>query len=893
MPTLLSSWRRALLLSTVLFAPSLASAQTATPQDQPVREPPAAASPAQAAASGGALAVDQSSEEAPQAEEAEEAEEIVVLGKFIPEPMQETSEVATFLSSEDLARQGDDNAAAALTRLTGISIVSDRFVYVRGLGDRYSSALLNGSPLPSPEPLRRQVPLDLFPSNILDGATIQKTFSPNYPGEFGGGVIDLRTRKIPDEPFLTLKLSSGVNTESTAKNGYVYRGSDTDWTGRDDGLRDTPGPLAAAIATRRRITDGNFTPTELQTIGRSLVNSPLTLVEEGHLSPDVEGEATAGTSFERGAYRIGLLGVAGYDSSQRSKRAERVDVVGNVAETDFTSVTSAWDIVANGFASLGVDWGGNAVSVSGLLVRSTTKEAQVEEGTDINLPANQSERREATAWYERQLASAQVEGDHEWGSLALGWRAAFAQSTRSAPYERDVTYSVVNGVTSFQGANLANGIRFSDLTDEVASAGIDASYTIALSAERDLKISAGMAYANTVRDYELLTFAWTGPRGPTPVDVLRARVDFLFSPDNIDPRRFVLNELTGRDDAYKGRITNSAYYLGLDVDPLPLLRASVGVRYEEATQIVRTGNRFGEASTAPVNLQNDYLLPAATLTWNFAEDLQARFGYSQTIARPQFRELAFTPYIDPDTDRIYQGNPFLTDSEFKNYDARLEWYFARNQFVTLGAFYKEVTDPIEEVIVRLERTFTRFLNAPQATLYGGEVEFRTYFGTPAFVGVLQDATWILSANYTYTKSEVQAGPGVTVVSPIDFRRVAASQFGLDGSPLQGTPENIANLQFGFETDSDQLTLLVGWVDERIARRGLGALPSVIDRPGTNMDLVYRHNFEVAGREFTLGLSGRNLLETKNEEFQNSALGRTEVNTYPRGRTFSLSVSASY
>jgi TonB-dependent receptor len=351
--------------------------------------------------------------------------------------------------------------------------------------------------------------------------------------------------------------------------------------------------------------------------------------------------------------------------------------------------------------------------------------------------------------------------------------------------------------------------------------------------------------------------------------------------------------LTGRDDAYKGRITNSAYYLGLDVDPLPLLRASVGVRYEEATQIVRTGNRFGEASTAPVNLQNDYLLPAATLTWNFAEDLQARFGYSQTIARPQFRELAFTPYIDPDTDRIYQGNPFLTDSEFKNYDARLEWYFARNQFVTLGAFYKEVTDPIEEVIVRLERTFTRFLNAPQATLYGGEVEFRTYFGTPAFVGVLQDATWILSANYTYTKSEVQAGPGVTVVSPIDFRRVAASQFGLDGSPLQGTPENIANLQFGFETDSDQLTLLVGWVDERIARRGLGALPSVIDRPGTNMDLVYRHNFEVAGREFTLGLSGRNLLETKNEEFQNSALGRTEVNTYPRGRTFSLSVSASY
>src|SRR3990167_1807394 len=139
---------------------------------------------------------------AAEAAQSTEVEEIVVLGANIPEPMRETSEVATFLSGEDLKRAGDDTAGEALTRLSGLSLSGGRFVYVRGLGERYSSALLNGSPLPSPEPLQRVVPLDLFPSNVLAGVTVQKTYSVNYPGEFGGGVINLRTLSIPNEPFL-------------------------------------------------------------------------------------------------------------------------------------------------------------------------------------------------------------------------------------------------------------------------------------------------------------------------------------------------------------------------------------------------------------------------------------------------------------------------------------------------------------------------------------------------------------------------------------------------------------------------------------------------------------------------------------------------------------------
>ena len=121
-------------------------------------------------------------------------EDIVVLGRNVPNAVRATAEVVNVLSSADIARTGEGDIAGALQRVTGLSVVGNGFVYVRGLGDRYSSSLLNGSPLPSPEPLRRVVPLDIFPTNVIASALVQKSYSVNYPGEFGGGVINLTTR---------------------------------------------------------------------------------------------------------------------------------------------------------------------------------------------------------------------------------------------------------------------------------------------------------------------------------------------------------------------------------------------------------------------------------------------------------------------------------------------------------------------------------------------------------------------------------------------------------------------------------------------------------------------------------------------------------------------------
>ncbi len=873
---------KVLLLTSVLIAPSIASAQEAQQNPDPATETDAPVNVTQPPA-------DEPSETG-------EENEIVVRGRFIPEPMRQTTEVAAFLSNEDLERQGDSNAAAALTRLTGLTITGGGFVVVRGLNERYSSALLNGSPLPSPEPLRRTVPLDLFPSNILDGASVQKTFSPNYPGEFGGGIINLRTVRQPNEPFFNIKVGTGGNTETTLERGLVYYGERSDWSGISDGLRDVPDALSAAIGRGQRIQDSNFTADELEIIGESFANSPLTVVQSDKIDPDVEVETTAGASFDIGKYNLGIVGVVGYDSSWRSQNALRQAVSGGTLETDFDSQTTTWDVTANALASVSLGWDENEITFTGLVIRSTSKEAQTSEGFDTNVDPSgvTTVYNEATAWYERQLATAQLTGEHKFGPLDLDWRGAFAQSTREAPYEREVTYDVVGGVARYSRLN-QNSTRFSELKDEIVSGGVDAGYTINIDERRELKLSAGLAYQNNVREYELLSFTFGGPAVPAGDDVLTARVDYLFSPDNIDPLRFELIELTGPDDRYKAGLLVNAAYVAADLELTSFLRAALGVRYEDGSQFVRTSNRFGEPSTAPVSIENQYYLPATTLTWNFADDLQLRVGYSQTITRPQFRELAFSLYTDPETDREYRGNPALVDSEISNLDARLEYYFGRQQFVTFGGFYKDIDKPIEEVIIPTTGSgqSTRFINAPKAMLYGAEFEYRTTFEMPFDIPFLKDASWLFSANYTYTFSEVQAAAGDTIIDPSDGLAKPASAFGLDGSQLQGTSENVANLQFGYDTGVSQLTLLVGWVDERIARRGLGALPNTIEYPGVNLDLVYRRDIKVGGADFTLGVSGRNLLGEGHEEYQNSALGRTEVNTYDRGQSFSVSLTAKF
>jgi outer membrane receptor protein involved in Fe transport len=890
-----------LLLSSALVAPA-ALAQAAPSQN-------AETAPAAEAADDAAATAQEVEISAPGADS---GEEIVVIGRNIPNAVRATPEVISVLSSADIARTGEGDIAGALSRVTGLSVVGNGYVYVRGLGERYSLALLNGSPLPSPDPLRRVVPLDIFPTSVIASSVVQKSYSVNYPGEFGGGVINLTTRSKVDEPFVTVGASIGYDSETTGQLGYTYYGSDTDWSGFDDGTRSLPAPLKRAIDSRNLIVIGpNFSEDQLKNITASLVNASTTLIQRNrNIPPNIGFSLSAGTNFDNGDQRLGVLFGASYSNSWQTRGGIQQVAAGLTPvngvntlnpDVDYRFLSTENRILANGLLSFGLEFGEHQLRWTNLYIRDTLKEARIQAGINqINVgsdPVNIGN----TAWFQRQLIDTQLVGEFDFGALDVDTRATYAQSRRDSPYERTISYRFDNAARDFVNDLRTNGqfarISFSNLVDNVYAGGIDLSYR--LPTAKSISLSAGYAYLKNDREATRRDFRYT-PLDALPFAVAQQRPDFLLSDYNIYTYDIVLTDLSGTAGAarYEADLEVHGAYVQAEAELIPQLRLQAGVRYEKGNQTVAPSDLFasGGSNITPSRSRNNYYLPAATLTWNFASDQQLRLHASKTIARPQFRELAPQQYSDPETDRTFFGNQFLTDSELLNAEARYEYYFARDQLFSLAGFYKKIDRPIEAVAFQQGGTFfTTFANAPEAQLYGGEVELKKYFPLADFTGAsfLASRRAVLIGNYTYSKSEIKVSEGDTTI-PVGTggTPVPASNVFNNGTPLTGQSKHLVNFQLGLE-DTDRLsqqTLLLTYASRRVTNRGPNGQPDLVEQPGLRLDFVAREGFTMWGRTGEIKFEARNLTGVGYQEFQTLNGSRIDNNSYDLGRTFSLGIS---
>lgn len=837
----------------------------------------------------------------------EPVEEIVVRGAYIPEPKRETSEISSFITPEDFERQGDSNVALSLRRVTGLSLVGGKFIYIRGLGERYSNANLNGLPLPSPEPLRRVVPLDLFPTSVLQSAAAQKTFSPQYSGEFGGGVIEIETKAIPDERFLDIGLSVGGNTETTWKKGLMYDGGNYDWLGIDSGIRKVPEPLRQAIADGKRINQLNFTPTQLQDIGRSLANSELWVLFEGTTPGDIGVDLTYGDRFLRGDTSVGLLTSIGYDNSWSTKRglqqtgrfsANSSGQQQLVVADDFAFQSTQNDVRWHALLGAGFDWDENAVKITSLYIRTTTKEARSQEGVSAQFGLPQ--RQDFTEWYERQMWTNQVDGEHRLadGDLTINWKGSYSLASRDAPYQRSVQYRDFGDGLGLrydfqQGRNLT---RFSVVDDTLWAGAVDVSYRADMGG-REANWKFGYMYTDTQResaqrDYRLLP---TG--GPLPPSLLFSRIDYIFADQNINPGRFVLNEVTGSaaPAAYTGALTVHGAYAGMDAEVIDYVRAALGVRYEDGKEFVDTYDFYTPNTGVESRINKDYWLPAATITWNFAENMQLRLGGSKTIGRPQFRELAPSDFIDPDTDRQFIGNPNLVNSNIDNIDTRWEWYFEEQDYVTVGGFYKKLKNPIEETINEAgDNLQTTFQNVPRADLYGVEFEFKHTWEAPFEGDFWGTKNFFFSTNYTWSESKLKIKPGDTVIRP-NGTALPAEFVVRNGRALQGHSKHLGNIQIGYEdVESDSAaTLMLNYTSRRIRASSPQSLPEINELPPITLDFTYSRSFEMMGGSYEIELKAENLLGDEYRAIQRSGGVTVNVDTYELGRSISLGIKRHF
>jgi TonB-dependent receptor len=883
-----------LLLSTALSAPTLAHGA-----DQPASPPDNAAS-ASAAASPAAANQEDPEVSIPG------VSEVVVTGTRT-NIIRSTSQVVQVLSTQELQRSGEGNIAGALNRLSGISLVGGGYVYVRGLGDRYSLALLNGSPLPSPEPLKRVVPLDLFPSSIVSSALVQKSYSPNFPGEFGGGVINLTTRSIPQDGFFSIGASVAADTETTNQLGYTYYGSKTDWTGYDNGDRDTPPALAAFLASGQRLSSGTVDTAKIASqlvTGRNAI-----LQKDNNLPANFKLDLAGARSFDVGSGKLGVIGAAGYRNNWQTRDAtNQTSLQGDLQdlESDFHRVTTQNRLIVNGLFGLAYEFGDtnqNKIRWTNVYIHDTIKHARLGLGNRKGTAVDYMQQ--DTAWYERQLLDTQVVGEFKpVENLDIDVRASYAKTKRDAPYELAFEYVRTNAAADPYGQyfvnRLNNGnngdarISFSELDERLWSGGADASYRFS----DDLSLTVGYAYSDTRRTSSRRDFQFQAPNTfPGGVDLFRP--DLLLQPSVINAFGVTMIESNEGSPAFLATLKNHAGYAKVNGQLGETLKFDVGVRYETAEENVAPIQVFTTpgASTAATNLDNDYWLPAATLTWAVRPDMQVRANLSKTLARPQFRELIFQFYFDPDTNRQYRGNPLMVDSELTNGELRYEWYMGADQRVSVAGFYKKLKNPIESYVSG-ETFITSFANAPKADLYGVELDAQKYFEVSDWMSGDLWATrrLLVVGNYTYSKSELQVSANDTV-AVFNSSSTLATDFFRDGAPLTGQSEHVANFQIGLE-DSDHLsqqTLMINYASKRVTSRGLAntGQPDIFEHPGFRIDLVLRQGVEVAGRDFELKFEARNLTGRKYEEYQETAGNRVDVNTYKLGRVFTLSASTTF
>jgi len=840
-------------------------------------------------------------------------EEIVVQGRFIPNEIRDTPEVVSVLTAEDLQRAGDDNAAQALTRVTGLSLVSGRFVYVRGLGERYSQALLNGSPLPSPEPLQRVVPLDLFPASILASTTVQKTYSARYPGEFGGGVIDLNTVGIPDSSYFNVGIGLGADTETTGKRGLFYYGSDTDFLGFDDSARKLPGGIKELALTRPVVatgTAGSLTPDEVKGVARSFNNAPLNVIQSGKTQPSGSMDLAGGHTFSSDSSSIGVVGVLNYRNSWLSREGVRQttlpDVGGLALATDATFNSTQNDVGWSGLGGLSWLNDSHELRYTGLWIRSASKRARITQNSPVS-QGNANVNVYNTEWFERDLYFNQLAGKHTAGEVKIDWRGTFSRTNRDAPYERYYRYGLGGDgkrLALLSGANQL--VSFSSLTEDSASANVDLTYDLPVTFVRQAQLMIGGAWQNNDRTSSRRDFTYDQGRNWDPLRYGSERIDYLVSDRNINDEIIAFRELTGTSltgDAarYDAKLDARAGYVQIDSEIQPLLRASLGGRYEYAEETIQTFDIFRPANFLfSRKISRAYFLPAGTLTWNFAEDQQIRVGGSKTIGRPQFRELAPQRYRDTETDRILTGNPYLEDTEIYNADARYEHYFDRGQYLTLGGFFKRLDKPVESLaVLGSDGAFQQtFYNAPRADLYGVEAEGKVYFDLTSGTPWIDGKRWLVAANYTYTKSKLGLkADDVIVLNTTGVRSTPkASDYILGGERMQGQSDHLANVQFGFEDDENnsQATVLLTYTSKRISARSSSlALPNLIQDPGVRVDFVYRQTFTIRDVEVTGSFEARNLSGADSAEYQEAGGKRFNTNTYQLGRTFSLGLTAKF
>lgn len=844
---------------------------------------------------------------------------------------QEAAVATDLLGSDQISRIGDSTVAVALTRVPGVTLVEDKFVFVRGLGERYSSTTLNGAMVPSPDLSRNVLPLDIIPTSIVESLAVQKVPSADKPAAFGGGNVDVRTTGIPDGLLFSVELGTGTNTAS--EELLTYMGGADDKLGTDDGSRALSSRLDRALDQYR----GDFSANSIRTLGgvdslaeaeavnRELateLNRDITVYETDE-DPDLNAEVNVGNTFYLpNDMEFGFLAGAAYDKEWRNRNVtqRRVGDPENQVVFEDETVQSV-DISGNLGFGLRLN-SENRIDTTSLWLRNTDDEVSVKDYFNANklLSEGQGFRNTELRFEQRELKVNQIRGEHELGwdtletlgldqsleflrGLSVEWYISDSEASTDLPNEVNAlsntrsnpeTGEVIS--SSLSAAGSAVTYRFSDLRDYVDSNGVKVTMPFEWD-DWEVKLSGGTDYWQKSRTYRQLEF-YLGSTSIGATDpLLEGPLGGVLRDDNIlnAANDFEISTNQGNANSYVAANKVNAAFGQLDITWDYTWRLVIGSRWEDYQQLnmpwepmTYEGSQFPGLDSndaeeiaeyfQTVTYAEDDVYNSVALTWMlqdfWAEDFQLRASFAETTVRPDLREISESSYFDPITDISVNGNPDVVPSQIDNFDLRAEWFFSGGDNFTLSLFYKDIVDPIEQFEggAADDNIRAEIHNGESAELFGLEVEFLKSLGD---VSSVLDPFFV-QGNFTFMDQELVAGNNADApTNPV--------------RPLQGASDVVSNLILGYDSPDGMHSATIAYnsFSERLFFAGRNGVSDSYEQPFHSLNLTYSF---YPTDNFTVKFKASNLLDEDLEiTRERSSADDVVIYSQERGQDISLSV----
>jgi TonB-dependent receptor len=820
--------------------------------------------------------------------------------------------VSDGISAESIKKTPDKSTSDVLKRISGASIQDNKFAIIRGLSDRYNAAYINGTPLPSSESDKKAFAFDIFPANMLDNLVILKTATPDMPGEFAGGIINITTKGIPEKNFQSISVGSSYNTVSTGRDFKTYAGGKFDWLGMDDGTRGLSKDIVSTKDYALLKADDKAAMAKNMT--------PSWKIDTRNALPGLSLQYALGRNYKLFKKEFGVMFAYTYQNSfnvsKTIRREFEEQAVNVIQKTELKDSVYTQAILNSALLNFAYNVNeNNQIGFKNMYSINADDKVTIRNGVrDMDSDPKQWEKSSNRAFTQNNLYTGQLEGTHfiPKAKIKFKWIGGYSDVNRSVPNQSRMVYqksSLLEGdtiekylaVVQNNGTipTAAGNMFWSNTKEKIYSGKYEFSMPVTIGKVKN-EFKIGGASQVRERDFTARNFGFSRYKKTTPKkagfdnSLLAQPEDSIFASNHLGLMSngkggFKLEEATKVSDSYQASSTLHAGFAMFDTRFLEKFRLVGGVRLESYQQKFNYVE-FGSNLAKQIDTTVVDLLPSLNFIYSINDKMNLRASYYRTVSRPEFRELAPFAFYNYQYDNILSGNTNLQRAIIDNMDLRYELFPGAGQVLSVSGFYKAFTNPIELIM----RTGTSgaaemyYTNVAKATNYGAEFEYRIKLS--AFCkndsNIILDNTTLFT-NATFIKSKVD-------VSGINGQLST-------GRALQGQSPFIVNagVQYIHPTQDWSVNASYNVVGPRIVIVGNVQEPDVYENSRNVIDLQAAKTFK---KKLEIKFSVKDILAQNQLFYQN--VGNSTNKGYDKatdnrwqetffGRTFSVSLSLKF